>query len=120
MGRASTKGWEQLIEARVAANTAAIAGLGTKRIEVTIATSDWVENQTTHKYEYTGNNTHVTADTFIDVIMDDENAVKMVDGAISSANGSFTVITSEVPASSVTMTLLLIETTDVSNDTSKP
>ena len=113
MGRVFTKGWEKSVDERITANANAIAGLGVKRLDVTIATSAWTENQTTHKYEYTGTNTHVTANTYIDVVMDDENAEKMVDGSISSANGSFTIVTSEAPTEAVTMTLILTETTDV-------
>jgi hypothetical protein len=113
MGRVFTKGWELSVDARITANATAISNQAVKRLDVTIATTDWTLNQTTNKYEYTGNNAHVTANTYIDVVMDDENAVKMVDGSISSSNGSFTIVTSEVPASSVSMTLILTETTDV-------
>ena len=43
------------------------------------------------------------------------NAVKFTDGYITSASGAFTIVTSTAPTSSVTMTLLLIETTDITN-----
>ena len=113
MSRIFTKGWEASVDARITANATAIAGLGVKRLDITIAANAWTENQTTHKYEYTGSNSNVTADTYIDAIMDDENAAKMVDGTITSSSGAFTIATTTAPSSSVSMTLLLIETTDV-------
>ena len=113
MGRVFTKGWEVSVDSRITANANAIAGLGVKRLEVTIASSAWTQNQTSQKYEYTGSNSNITTNTYIDVVMDDTNAEKMVDGSISSANGSFTIVTSEAPTEAVTMTLILTETTDV-------
>ena len=113
MGRVFTKGWEASVDTRITANATAIAGLGVKRLDITIAANAWTQNQTTNKYEYTGSDTHITADTYIDAIMDDENAAKMVDGSITSASGAYTIATSTAPSSSVTMTLLLIETTDI-------
>lgn len=112
-GQFNSTGAYSALDARITANATAIAGLGVKRLDITIATNAWTENQTTHKYEYTGSDTHVTADTYIEGILDDENAEKFVDGYITSASGSFTIVTSTAPSSSVSMTLLLIETTDV-------
>ncbi len=112
-GQFNSSGAIAALDARITANAAAIAGLGVKRLDVTIASNAWTENQTTHKYEYTGSNTHVTADTYIEGILDEENAAKFEDGYINSGAGSFTIITSTAPSSSVDMTLLLVETTDI-------
>jgi hypothetical protein len=113
MGRVYTKGWEVSVDNRISANATAIAGLAVKRLDLTIASNAWVLNQTSNKYEYTGSNTNITADTYIDIIMDDTNAEKFVDGAVTSASGSFTIATTTAPETSVSMTLILIETTDV-------
>lgn len=112
-GQFNSSGALSALDARITANATAIAGLGVKRLDVTIASSAWTENQTTHKYEYTGSNTHVTADTYIEGILDEENAAKFEDGYINSSSGAFTIITSTAPTTSVSMTLLLIETTDI-------
>jgi len=112
-GQFNSSGALSALDARITANATAIAGLGVKRLDITIASTDWTQNQTSGKYEYTGSNTNVTADTYIEGILDDENALKFTDGYITSASGSFTIVTSTAPESSVSMTLLLVQTTDV-------
>ena len=112
-GQFNSSGALSALDARITANATAIASLGVKRLDITIASNAWTENQTTHKYEYTGSDTHVTANTYIEGILDEENAAKFEDGYINSASGSFTIVTSTAPESSVSMTLLLVETEDV-------
>lgn len=114
-GQFNSAGALSALDARITANANAIAGLGVKRLDITIASNAWTQNQTTQKYEYTGSNSNVTEDTYIEGILDDENAVKFTDGYITSASGAYTIVTSTAPTSSVTMTLLLIETTDITN-----
>ena len=112
-GQFNSAGALSALDTRITANAPAIAGLGVKRLDITIASNDWTQNQTTQKYEYTASNTNVTADTYIEGILDDTNAVKFADGYITSASGSFTIVTTTAPSSSVEMTLLLIQTTDI-------
>lgn len=112
-GQFNSMGSYAALDARITANATAIASLGAKRLEVTIAANEWTENQQTNQFEYTGNNTNITANTYIEAILDATNAAKFVDGSITSGSGSYTIATSTAPSSSVSMTLLLIETTDV-------
>lgn len=112
-GQFNSSGALSALDARITANATAIAGLGVKRLDITIASNAWTQNQETGKYEYTESNTAVTADTYIEGILDDTNAAKFSDGYITSASGSFTIVTSTAPASSVEMTLLLVQTTDI-------
>ena len=113
-GQFNSAGAYSALDARITANATAIAGLGVKRLDITIATTDWTQNQTSQKWEYTeSNNSNVTANTYIEGILDDTNAAKFTDGYITSDTGSYTIITSVKPTSSVDMTLLLIETTDI-------
>lgn len=112
-GQINSSGAYAALSARITANETAIAGLGVKRLDITIAANEWEQNQTTQKYEYTGSNEHVTANTYIEGILDEENAAKFEDGYITSDSGAFTIVTSTAPTSSVSMTLLLIETTDI-------
>lgn len=112
-GQFNSMGAYAALDARITANATAIASLGAKRLEVTIAANDWTENQQTNKFEYTGSNTNITANTYIEAILDETNAAKFEDGSITSGSGSYTIVTSTAPSTSVSMTLLLIETTDV-------
>lgn len=112
-GQLNPSGAYAALSARITANEIAIAGLGVKRLDITIAANEWTQNQSTQKYEYTGNNEHVTEDTYIEGILDEANAAKFEDGYITSDSGAFTIVTSTAPSSSVSMTLLLIETTDI-------
>lgn len=112
-GQLNSLGSYAALAARITANETAIAGLGVKRLDITIAANEWTQNQTTQKYEYTGSNTNVTANTYIEGILDETNAVKFEDGYITSDSGAFTIITTTAPSTSVSITLLLIETTDI-------
>lgn len=112
-GQFNSAGALSALDARITANAAAIAAIGVKRLEVTIAANNWTQNQESGKYEYTGSNTNITANTYIEGILDEENAAKFSNGYINSASGAYTIITSTAPTSSVSMTLLLVETTDV-------
>ena len=112
-GQFNSSGALSALDARITANATAIVGLAVKRLDITIASTDWTQNQTSGKYEHTESNTSVTADTYIEGILDETNAAKFSDGYITSSNGAFTITTSTAPSSSVDMTLLLVETTDI-------
>lgn len=68
---------------------------------------NWVQNEETGYYEYTINNSLITASHLIEGYMDLINQDKMANGYIESFDGGYKIITSELPEGDVTMNLAI-------------
>lgn len=68
---------------------------------LTLASTGWVQNTTTQKYEYTVEDSTITEDHCVNCYPDIENQGKMTDAETDSYNGGFKIITSELPTENV-------------------
>ena len=83
---------------------AAIAANNPKVKTITLATSGWVQNQTTELYEYTINDSDVTANHFIDLTGTIENQI--LDGCeVQSYAGYYIIRTTKSPESNIDATV---------------
>lgn len=69
--------------------------------------NNWVLNEETGYYEYTINNSLITASHLVEGHMDLINQDKMENGYIESFDGGYKIITSELPKGDVTMNLAI-------------
>lgn len=74
---------------------------------VVLDIDNWVQNEETGYYEYTINNSLITASHLIEGHMDLINQDKMANGYIESFDGGYKIITSELPEGDVTMNLAI-------------
>lgn len=97
----------------VSANTQSISNLKRKRETITLSTSNWLLNSNTNLYEYTVTDTNVTANHYIDVVMDLENQAKLEDGYVESFAGNYKFYTSTLPTEDITVTVVISLTEEV-------
>lgn len=89
------------------ANTQAITANTPVYYTLTLATTGWVQNETTGKYEYTVEDESITEDHHISCNMSIENQEKLANAEGDSYNGGFTIRTTELPTEDITMDIII-------------
>lgn len=73
--------------------------------EVTLLSTGWTLNSTTNLYDYDVVNTDITADTFVDVILDITNKQKISELEVNSYDGGYKLSTTDLPTENITATV---------------
>lgn len=101
------------LENTVSTLTSTVNTLKSKRISLTLISSNWIFNQSTNLYEYTITDNTVTANHFITICMDINNQKKLKDGYVESFSGSYKIYTSKVPTDDISVTVVIVLTEGV-------
>lgn len=88
-------------------NTQAITANTPVYYTLTLASTGWVQNATTQKYEYDVVDESITKDHHISCNMSIENQEKLANAEGDSYNGGFTIRTTELPESDITMDITI-------------
>lgn len=88
-------------------NTQAITANTPVYDTLTLLTTNWVQNTTTQKYEYTVEDESITEDHHITCNMSIENQNKLKDAEGDSYDGGFKIRTTELPEADITMDIAI-------------
>lgn len=104
----------ETLNSTVEEHSTSINNIKNKRTTLTLLANNWILNQNTNLYEYTITDSNITANHYIDVVMDLANQAKLEDGYVESYDGEYIFYTSKAPTEDITVTVVISLTEEVS------